>query len=41
MVTHPTYQWGEDLIRQLRDELVSRRRILPADTGAMCMLQVG
>lgn len=40
MVTHFSYTWGEDLIRELRDELVARRRILPPDSGAMCMLQV-
>ncbi|PRW44417.1 DNA-directed DNA RNA polymerase mu isoform C [Chlorella sorokiniana] len=39
MVTHHSYTWGEDLIGSLRDELIARRRILPPDTGAMCMLQ--
>jgi hypothetical protein len=39
MVTHHSHTWGEDLIGSLRDELIARRRILPADTGAMCMLQ--
>jgi len=41
MVTHPTYRWAEDLIGDLRDELIARRRILPAESGALCMLQVG
>lgn len=40
MVTHYSYTWGDDLIRELRDELVARRRILPPYSGAMCMLQV-
>jgi hypothetical protein len=39
-VSHPTFEWGEALITQIRDELISRRHMLAPDTGAMCMLQV-
>jgi hypothetical protein len=40
VVTHFSYTWPADLIDWLKNELLEARRIMPADQGAMCMVQV-
>lgn len=39
MASHPTYQWDEGLIERLRDELLRRGKLLPANSGAFLSTQ--